>query len=1242
MFDLIHPRLRLRFFPFRRLGDAKFLIALIGSLLLVGSFHPAQAQLPTSVGWTALPASTSLEGSGACPPNNFEGDPYLFAEGCLNVIRAWGGAIGDTNSNRLIIWGGGHNNYYGNEIYSLNLTANPITLTRLKDPTVPTNFANSENCIESIPPGTTGFAPNSRESYGGMAYIANADVMYIIDGALACGEGHGSTATWTIWLENLSNSSSWVYENPSMAGPQPGVFPLLGGSSLGSIAVYDPNSGLVFASDSSALFTYNYQTNTSTRITAVEGFLTSIYLSGVIDPVRKLFVALGGCGGGTCGAGDGVFVADISDSTTTTMQDWTAATMADPNCAQFLTGGANPISASSPGIAYDSIANDFVGWPNQGNSVYILTPDTVNQRLTCQVLTFANGPPNSAQASNTPNTSYGTFGRFQYFPALDVFVVVNDWNIPPYILRLRSGTGYTLSATPSTASVNPGGSATYTVSVNAEGSFTGVVDLSASGLPSGATASFSPSSISTSGSSTLTVTSPVGSSASSSTLTISGMSGALTQTANVNFNVTVPDFTLTATPASADVNTGGIAVYTINTSALGGFTGSINLSVSGQPAGTTASFSSNPITAGASSTLTVTTTGNTPAGSSTLTITGNGGSLSHSAPVTLTVNASGSSGGVISIDFVGLDVAMASSEVAGVIAESNWSDAAGASSGPSPLALVDQNGNPSTVTVTWTADNVWDESIADAPGNARMMKGYLDNGNQDTTTVTVSGLPSNAGGYNIYVYAQGGDGDASNKGIYQVSGSGITTTSAILTYNTVFNGTFTQATASSPNGNYVVLTIPNVPEFTLSAIPSTASNGFDRAPVNGIQIVPLGPPNPDFTISATPGSQTVDGGNNTTYTVTVSPLNGFTGTVNLTSSGFPSGATPTFSPSSVSGSGVSTLTVSTLAGSSASSSTISMTGTSGSLVHSATATLNVVAPDFSLTVSPGSVSVAPGGTANYTVTVAPLNGFTGTVSLSVADLPSGAMFTFSPSSITTSGVSTLSIITGSTTGSSTLAITGISGSLTHSANAILNVTMAGSSSNAISIDFVGLDVAMAASETAGVVPESNWNNAAGASSGATPLALVNQNGNPTTATVTWNADDVWDQSIADAPGNARMMKGYLDTGNQDTTTVTVSGLPSNADGYNIYVYAQGGSGNATNTGIYQISGPGVTAASATLTYNTVFNGTFTQATAGSLNGNYVVLTIPNVPGFTLSAIPSTASNGFERAPVNGIQIVPLP
>src|ERR1700683_4307620 len=149
----------------------------------------AFAQLPSAVGWTALPVSTSLEGSGACPANNFGGDPYPFADNCQNVIRTWNGAVADTNQNRLIIWGGGHGNYYGNEIYSLNLTANPITLTRVKDPTVPTNFANRENCIDGIPPGSPNFAPNSRESYGGLAFIPGPYEMFIEGGSVACLEG---------------------------------------------------------------------------------------------------------------------------------------------------------------------------------------------------------------------------------------------------------------------------------------------------------------------------------------------------------------------------------------------------------------------------------------------------------------------------------------------------------------------------------------------------------------------------------------------------------------------------------------------------------------------------------------------------------------------------------------------------------------------------------------------------------------------------------------------------------------------------------------------------------------------------------------------------------------------------------------------------------------------------------------------------------------------------------------------
>ena len=72
---------------------------------------------------------------------------------------------------------------------------------------------------------------------------------------------------------------------------------------------------------------------------------------------------------------------------------------------------------------------------------------------------------------------------------------------------------------------------------------------------------------------------------------------------------------------------------------VNGFTGNVNLTVSGLPSAATGSFSTNPITGGSgSSTLTVSTSSTTPGGTYTLTITGTSGSTTHATTVTLAVN----------------------------------------------------------------------------------------------------------------------------------------------------------------------------------------------------------------------------------------------------------------------------------------------------------------------------------------------------------------------------------------------------------------------------------------------------------------------------------------------------------------------------------------------------------------------------------------------------------------------------
>ena len=141
---------------------------------------------------------------------------------------------------------------------------------------------------------------------------------------------------------------------------------------------------------------------------------------------------------------------------------------------------------------------------------------------------------------------------------------------------------------------------------------------------------------------------------------------------------------------------------------------------------------------------------------------------------------------------------------------------------------------------------------------------------------------------------------------------------------------------------------------------------------------------PDFSISASPSSQSVTAGNGTTYTATVSALNGFNSGVSFSVSGLPSGASGSFNPTSVTGSGSSTLSVTTSASTTPGTYILTVTGTSGSLAHGTMVTLVVnpqANPDFSLSASPNSLTVVQGDNGQSTITVNPINGFTSSVSL---------------------------------------------------------------------------------------------------------------------------------------------------------------------------------------------------------------------------------------------------------------------
>src|SRR6266481_6497732 len=153
------------------------------------------------------------------------------------------------------------------------------------------------------------------------------------------------------------------------------------------------------------------------------------------------------------------------------------------------------------------------------------------------------------------------------------------------------------------------------------------------------------------------------------------------------------------------------------------------------------------------------------------------------------------------------------------------------------------------------------------------------------------------------------------------------------------------------------------------------------------------PPAQDFTITVSPSSLTQQaGGAASTFTVSVTGQNGFTGPVSISLSGLPAAsATSPASAFTIAAGASQTVTLSVPASVAAGNFTLMAKGTSGTLTHSAPLPLIVTpARDFALSLSAAQVATTLGATTpSVSVSIAALNGFTGTVTLTLSGFPPG-------------------------------------------------------------------------------------------------------------------------------------------------------------------------------------------------------------------------------------------------------------
>ncbi len=481
-----------------RVGGDRFFFCLIIGFLIAGNANAGPFDSLAPGHWYEIPNSR-MSSVDPCPSGNcsYSGNTKQSA-----VIDAWNSGVLDTKRSRLIVWGGGHHDYGGNEVYAFDLAAQKWAVI------VPPSASVQEDvCYYSDG------RPAARHTNGGLQYSAVLDALVSVTGSSTWGSGNTGCKSDALLLSTLT----W-----KKLAASPWSNPL----ERGTTAV-DPSTGLIYSvGDFYDTAVYNPAADQWVEVDQQCGVGLGVTLD--VDPTRRLMVTAGRLpGAGHCGQGSGV-------------KAWDLTNIQAGGSFKSTSGDKAVEGTKAPGFSFDPVSRKFVAWIG-GAHVYTLDP----ANWTWQKVNAASG---NTVTPTAPNAN-GTYGRFRYVPAHNVFVLVNRTSDNVFVYRLSAGTG-------------SGGSGTTTP--------VPVVSMSAS-----------PATISSGGSTTLSWTSQnassctasggwVGTRATSGQQTISSLSASST-------------FTLTCSGNGGSAS--GSAAVTVQAS--GGSTGGTGTSGGGTTGGTT-------------------------------------------------------------------------------------------------------------------------------------------------------------------------------------------------------------------------------------------------------------------------------------------------------------------------------------------------------------------------------------------------------------------------------------------------------------------------------------------------------------------------------------------------------------------------------------------------------------------------------------------------------------------------------
>jgi len=451
------------------------------------------------------------------------------------------------------------------------------------------------------------------------------------------------------------------------------------------------------------------------------------------------------------------------------------------------------------------------------------------------------------------------------------------------------------------------------VTVHVTGDYPDSVSLSVTGLPSGVSASFSPTSHKPPHDFTMTLSATDDASTGSFPINIKVKKGGTTlttKTVSLKINPKAhPDFTIDISPKSASVNRGDAITYSIIINPLEGFDQPVSLSISGLPAGATYEFTPSSGTPPFTSTLRIETSDSTPLGSHTITVTASGGGKSHSVSADLVVKEAPSFSITLSEEKISVIQGESADITVDIESSGGFSEVVSLSVRGLTEGLT-ANFNPESDNAPYTSTLTITASSDVPPGTYDLMVMAVGGGltREAPITVEVKEMPSfeititpssasvtqgEETRFTVEVKASGGFSETVNLSVINVP-AGASASLSISSGTPPFTSTLTiRAGEDVSTGVY---------DLSLRA----EGGGIVKTERFRLKIKEAVKPF-DFELTATPSSITVKPGQSTSIAILVTLKSGKAEPVSLTVAGLPSDFSYSFNPPSVTPTSSSTL-----------------------------------------------------------------------------------------------------------------------------------------------------------------------------------------------------------------------------------------------------------------------------------------------------------------------------------------------